>query len=153
MASSAWGEVRADVIDRLRALVPTFAPEQRWRHLDLARATSDAVGGRPREWRDRTQPGGDVAVAVHGSGEIQSERILVVRAHYTGGEDLDDWLEHDEDDLIAALEPRSTYPSGTWGALMVRRVEQRGQVEVLERGVVAVEWVVRCIYRRPATLA
>lgn len=151
MASSAWGSVRADIIDRLRALVPTYAPEQRWRHVDLARATSDAVGGRPREWRDRSQPGGDVAV--HGTGELQSERLLTIRAYYTGGEELDDWLEHDEDDLIAALAPRSTYPSGDWGALMVRRVEQRGEAEVLERGGVAVEWVVRCIYRRPVTLA
>ncbi len=149
MASSAWGSVRADTIDRIRAIVPTHAPEQVWRHVGIERAEAD--GGRPRAFRDRTERGGDVAV--HGKAELQQERHLVVRTYYSGGEDLDDWLEHDEDSLIAALEPRSTYPTGTWGALMVRRVEQRGSVEVLERGSVAVEWTVICIYRRPATLA
>lgn len=151
-ASSAWGNVREDTIDRILAIAPTFQGSQKWRHDTRLRSTDEEEDrGRTRQFRDDWRPGGDAAV--FGSGEAQRARELILRTYYEIGPDLDDYLGHDNDDLIKALDPNGTYPSGTWGALKVRRVLEPEGLENLGGGVAAVNWIVRLVYRRPVTLA
>ena len=146
-----WGEVVANTLAAIAAIVPTLDAEQTWRLAPRSRSAGD--GGRDREfsarrWRPMT------GVRVYGGGEDQIGRDLMIEAWYTPTDDesIADRRDADERDLVAALEPQSTYPqSGTWGALHAR-VLLRDQIEEADptaAGAVKVTYPVRLIWREP----
>lgn len=153
MAVSAWANVRRDTLDAVRGVVPTFDAKQRWRHQGIERRGDDDSEdtGRTREFFDSWDDSG-IDAGVFGTGEKQEARDLVLRTFYALSEDLDEIVDSDHVDLIEALDASSTYPSGSWGALKVRRVLDPDGPE-LSGEVAIVKWTIRHIYRKAVTLA
>jgi len=150
---TALGQILADTGQRIERIDPTVHQGVRWRWVRWGRPEGEA--GRDREFSMRTlRPVGDVAV--YGTGEEQLGRIIEIEAWYRGSDDLVERMASDERDIEAALTPSSTYPSGSWGALRVRRVMREAVEvrEVLDRGR-AVQLVipVTVIWRESVTLA
>jgi hypothetical protein len=158
MATSAWERVRQDTLCRiigssdlsLSPITPTFDAGQPWRSPERPRKEGD--GGRDRELQARrwTPRGG---VRVFGGGESQLSRDLQLEVWYQDSPDFEDRRACDEVDLVAALEPRSTYPSGTWGALYVRQViREEIATDEPKAGAIKVTYPIRLVWREPTTL-
>lgn len=157
MATSAWERIRRDTLGRiigdsdlsLSPIAPTFDPGQPWRSPERPRREGE--GGRDRELQARRwQARG--GVQVFGGGESQLSRDLLVEVWYQDSPDFEDRRHCDEVDLVAALEPRSTYPSSTWGALYVRQVvREEIATEEPKAGAIKVTIPVRLTWREPTT--
>lgn len=157
MATSAWERVRQDTIGRiignsdlsLSPITPTFDSTQPWRSPERPRKEGEA--GRDRELQARSwAPRG--GVQVFGGGESQLARDLKLEVWYLDSPDFEDRRHCDEVDLVAALEPRSTYPSGSWGALYVRQVvREEIATEEPKAGAIKVTIPIRLVWREPTT--
>lgn len=158
MATSAWEYVRQDTIGRivgrsdlsLAPITPTFDSAQPWRHPERPR--KEGEGGRDREIATRrwTPRGG---VKIFGAGEAQLSRDLQLEIWYSDSPDFEDRRGCDETDLVAALEPRSTYPSGSWGALYVRQVvREEIAIDEPKAGAIKVTIPIRLVWRESVTL-
>ncbi len=158
MATSAWEYVRQDTLGRivgssalsLSPVTPTFESTQPWRNPERPR--KEGEGGRDREIiARRWVPRG--GVQVFGGGESQLSRDLQLEVWYCDSPEYEDRRHCDEVDLVAALEPRGTYPSGTWGALYVRRViREEIAVEEPKAGAIKVTIPIRLVWRELTTL-
>jgi len=150
MATSAWANVLEDTFEAIEAIDPTYDVEQCWRHIARPRKRGD--GARDREFDSLVWKPNDVRV--FGGNEDQLGRDLQIRVSYTNSEGYEDRRHSDEQDLITALEPRSTYPSGSWGSLHVRRV-MRESIEVFEddqdSGHIFVIYPIRLIWREDSS--
>ena len=151
MAVSAWGRVLADTVDRIRAITPTLAPQVRWDHVGPEK-DERLIGATDREYttRDLEVSGGDDAVA--GAGYRQQRWTVSLRIAYRGADDVEDMIAADHADLVSALQPTSTYPSGTWGSLRVRRVMDLTREEDDETGLLYVEQEIEHIIRYPVSI-
>ncbi len=145
MSHSALGSVLADVVTQLKAITPTVNPDQRWRYLGRTR-DGEGKGSTDRAYSIRDEPGGPVPIV--GCGQRQEKRALLLRTYYLLGQDLEDRKSADHQDLISALQPRSTYPSGAWGELRVRKVGEP-QDDDSTAGRLVVIHRVEVIYRFP----
>lgn len=149
MAVSAWAQVQDDTITRVEAITPTYDAPQRWRYLPPARDVEER--GRDREFITDWRAGAGESVIV-GASYRQERRVLVLHTYYQDSDGVDDMIASDHVDLIEALQPTSTYPSGTWGALRVRLVlDPEAATEDEEDGLV-VSFEIDCIYRYPVTV-
>jgi hypothetical protein len=146
MATSVWGQVRQDTIDRVGRIVPTLDDRQRWRHTPDSRSgrtdTSSIRSYTTREVQAREH------VGVAGGGEREEQWAVVLTVQYLADEAVSDRIGCDHGDLIAALQPISTYPSG----LRVRMVEQPEIERDDETGRVTARWPIRCTFRYAVTL-
>ncbi len=148
-----WGECVANTLAAIAAIVPTVDSGQPWRLCQRSRA--EGQGGRDREFNARRwKP--ISGVRVFGGGEDQLGRDLLIEVWYTPTDDegLADRTDADSADLVAALEPQSTYPAaGAWGALHARIVlrDQIDEGEPTETGAIRVTYPVRLIWREPVS--
>jgi len=140
---SALGAIRDDIIALVEGITPTADARQRWSYIPRTRATSD----RPRAFV--LEVGQHDGGRFFGGGEREVHRTFTVVTVYSG-EDVDDQIEADEVDLIEALQPSSTFPSGTWGAVRVRKALPVGRKESATK--VEVRFPFMCIYRYPCTV-
>lgn len=150
MATSAWQYVLDDTFSDIEGITPTYDAEQLWRR--IPRPRPEGEGARDREYSARKWVN-VTDVRVFGGGEDQLGRDLMVRVCYTDAPEFEDRRHCDEQDLIAALEPTSTYPSGSWGALKARRVV-REAVEIDDEtysGCVVVTYPIRLIWREQSS--
>lgn len=152
MAVSAWGRVRADTIDLVRKITPTVQSSVLWQHIGTE-MDERQVGAESREYTTRElsvpSPGDD---QIAGAGQRQQRWQMQMRIVYRMTPDVDDLIGGDHVDLVSALQPSSTYPSGTWGALRVRRVLDLERDDDLEEGVVVVRQTVEHIVRYPVSI-
>lgn len=151
MSTTAWASIVADVLAELAEIAPTVDPAQRWR--PIPRSRPEGEGGRDREFTVRRwRPIG--GVAVFGGGEDQLARDLLIETWYTAADD-EAWADRvhaDERDLVANLEPQSTYPSGSGWSLEVRRVVREAiDIGEPQNGAIRVTYPVRLIWREPVS--
>jgi hypothetical protein len=152
MSVSAWGLARDDTIDLIRAIVPTVYPGVLWQHLG-ADVDERAVGAESREYTTREVSLADPGeVAIGGAGQRQERYALQLRIVYRMTEYVDDMIGGDHVDLINALQPSSTYASGTWGSLRLRKVTDFIRDDDTEEGVVVVRQTVEHMVRFPVTI-
>ena len=138
--SSTWGDIREDTIARVETLRATSDPNQSWRHVPDSKAKLGA--GRDRTFTTSSDHDQDPP-RVFGAGQMQMVATLVIEAVYLAGPDADDRIAADHLDLVEALQPRNTYPTG----LHVRAVGLPERDEADDKNRVAVRYPVRCIYR------
>lgn len=156
MSSSAWGRILDDTVGRIMAITPTVEPKQRWRHVPDSRASGDDQqrslgGGSPRQFTSLDIDRADDA-GVAGAGERQEDWTVTLRVSYLPSQGVHDMVASDFDDLVKALQATGTYPSGSWGALKVRRVGPPEGPEHGDDGEMIARFPVRCIFRRSVTL-
>ena len=145
MAVSAWGLILADTVELIAAITPTVDTQQAWRHI------GETGLGRDRYFSTRESDPGE-GVEVYGGGERQEQRSILLRTYYQTSPELQDRIDADHVDLISALQPTRTYPSGAWGALRVRAVGEWERDDDEDTGAITVVWPVRHIYRFGVTL-
>lgn len=146
MSTSVFGAIRDDITTRVAAIVPTLDPAQRWRHVPDGRPAGDG-GLSSRQFSTREiQPREHTGVA--GGGEREEVWAVVLSVQYAAEAATTDRIAADHVDLISALQPSSTYPSG----LRVRAIE----IPEIERdeisGRISCRWPVRCTYRYAVSL-
>lgn len=151
-APSAWGRIVDDIVTRVSDITPTATATKRWHHLRDTKATAtEQVGGaafRQFSTIELATPG---EARVAGAGERQEQWAAVLLVTYPRVEGLQGLIAADHVDLIKALAPRSTYPSGTWGRCCVRSIgEPEGPSDSGEG--VEVRYPIRIIFRHPVTL-
>lgn len=117
MALSAYGLIRDDCVSLIGAIVPTVKPELKWRLLEDSR--SDMGRGERMYMFGEVEPSDP---SVFGAGERQEHFEVPIEVTYTARPDLHDMLAGDLYDLIQALQPSRTYPSGNTWSLKVRRI-------------------------------
>lgn len=150
MAVSAWANVIEETIEDISSFTPTYEATQKWRCIPRPRPESE-TGGRDREFVARRYVNA-VGVRVFGGGEDQLGRTLYIDAWYTDSPEFEDRKHCDEQDLIAALEPTSTYPTGTWGQCKVRKVvREEITVEPTKGGSIKVSYPVLLIWREQSS--
>lgn len=147
---SAWGQVRKDTLDRIANLTPTVDSAQKWRHLGPTR-DEDLQGATTRQFTSSSEDVTTEEDRVAGAGERQERWLLALRTYYLPSENVDDQLAADHVDLINALHATSTYPSGSWGALRVRKVLEPERDEG-EQGLTIVIHRVALTFRFGVTL-
>jgi hypothetical protein len=149
--ASTWAAIREDTIQRIAgaqdgspaAITPTADPRQSWRHVP---ATRQEQGGRDRTFTDRVEA--TSPPRVFGAGQLQIEHVLTLETSYLSREEVQDVIAADHLDLVAALQPRSTYPTG----LRVRQVDPPDIDPVDENSRVVVRYPIRHIFRVAVTL-
>ena len=150
---SVWGTILQDTIDRIagasdgspRGIVSTVDSKQRWRHVPDTRLDDDDAG-RDRTFRTLDPETEENTIA--GAAQVQLTWTVPVEAQYLPSVGIMDRVLSDWTDLVAALQPRSTYPTG----LRVRSVEQPRIERDTERDRYVVTYPVRHIYRVSVTL-
>ena len=156
MAATSWGLILRDTIDRIAGaddgspagITPTVDPRLRWRYIERGRMETD--GGRDRHFTARSwSPVG--GVEVYGGREDQLGRELSLEVKYLDCAEFEDRRHGDEQNIVAALEGSSTYPSGSTWALRVRRVNRDGiDTGEPDEGVITVTIPITLIWREAA---
>lgn len=150
MATSAFGNIVDDTIDLIAAIVPDFEATSRFSHVADS-LDEDGQGERCYTTRDAidTEDGG-----VYGGGEVQKHWILPLRMVYHPRPNLLDMMQSDHKDLIEALQPSRTYPSGSTWSLKIRRIDepQGPELDDEDESIRIVTYPVHLIFRYQLTL-
>lgn len=151
-APSAWGRIIDDIVSRVADITPTASTAKRWHHLkDTKSTTTEQVGGASFRQFSAVELVTGAAVRMTGGGERQEQWTVVLLATYPRVDGIQGVIAADHVDLIEALAPRSTYPSGTWGRCCIRAVDDPEGPSDVEGGV-EVRFPIRVIFRHPVTL-
>ena len=148
-----WGTILQDTVERIggaadgspRGIVPTIDAQLRWRHVPDSRIGVDDAG-RDRTFRTLDPETEENTIA--GAAQVQLTWTVPIETQYLPGPGVMDRISSDWVDLVKALQPRSTYPTG----LHVRAVEQPEIERDTERDRYVVRFPVRHIYRVAVTL-
>lgn len=151
-APSAWGRIVDDIVSRVSDITPTASATKVWHRVKDSKAAPDEqVGGAAFRQFSTVEGGPSGDVRVTGGGERQEHWTLTLLATYPRVDGLQGIIAADHVDLVEALAPRSTYPSGTWGRCCVRSVGDPEGPSDAGAGV-EVRYPIRVIFRHPVTL-
>ncbi len=151
MATSAWGRIKNDTISRVVAITPTVSPSIKFHNVPPSRSdsTGPQEGRSMRQFHTTTEPEEQLSFA--GGGLRKARWTLSLVVSYPPSEDIDDLIGADHRDLMEALQPTSTYGTGSWGACCVRKVEEPDE-PVRDGDLVEVRYPVAITFRQPVTM-
>jgi len=145
-AVSAFGRTLDDTIARVEAISPRVDPGQRFTYLGSTRSVT-LTGTSGRQFAVSSAPSQEARIV--GCGQRQDRRVITLTTYYLPSDDVDDRVAGDHQDLVNALEPGATYPSGSWGACKVRKVLDPTETRDEATGRVTVARGVEVTYRYP----